>query len=333
MYKDIHINYNDEFDRYTSATLVENDYNAYRIFLHTPWDLSGCSARVTCRRADGLVIADLADVSGNDIVYIVNNAMYASEGELSMRISVISSDGSVLTACNAIFTAVPAYIGATTAESGGMVLLDKIQVQLLNLQTNVAAIQSDLTGIHTAIDNAKTEFAKASAEAAKVKENVDILVNWKPYVDRELKWTNYNVDRVTKRIGIWTATPVIEKLTSKFKIQIDFPIVWDKWGMSIDVDSDDLDDYKPPQSLGTNISPSDGIVSAPMLFYNKCTVTLYNKGEVVTTLTTQHIGDIGGVMCGILQLPCVEPIDSGNTAPSDPDEPITNPKIDDVELD
>ncbi|MCH5185875.1 MAG: hypothetical protein J1F64_07100, partial [Oscillospiraceae bacterium] len=106
--KDINVN-DKRFSEYAAEPLVIGDVQAYRIVLKTDLDLTGCRVLVNAKRPDGNVITDMGETNKNIAIYIMNSAMYAAEGELSVRVSVISNDSSTLTNKEIIFNVIAGF--------------------------------------------------------------------------------------------------------------------------------------------------------------------------------------------------------------------------------
>lgn len=136
MYKDIVINYGSEFENYTAVKLVENDFEAYRIVYRTPWDLTGCSVKAVCRRADGTVISSLGYTEDNCAMFVIDNSMYAVAGELNIRLTVYTASEQVITVCDVTATAVEAF-GDGIPGTNTKTVLDQILINVSKLSTEL----------------------------------------------------------------------------------------------------------------------------------------------------------------------------------------------------
>ena len=138
MYKDIIVNYGTELKKYTGADLVENDVNAYRIVYRTPWDLTGCTVKALCKRADGTVVSGTGIAEGTNAVFVMDSSMYAVPGELTVRLTVCTAEEQVITVCDVTANAVESFgdgIPGTNSKS----ILDQILINetKLNVQKNL----------------------------------------------------------------------------------------------------------------------------------------------------------------------------------------------------
>ena len=97
MTRDMTISNNGIFRQLDSACLVADDVQAYRIVYRTGQDLEGCTFQVTAIRADGQRVVDIGEVAGDTACYTLKNNMHSVPGELRLRLTVQSPDGSVLT--------------------------------------------------------------------------------------------------------------------------------------------------------------------------------------------------------------------------------------------
>ena len=106
MIKEVKTKAEGEFTDYSGAVLVQDDVQCYRIVLDCKQELTGASFQVSAKRADGVVIQDVGEVSGSRAQYVVANNMYAAVGEVVFRLTLVGADGSVLTAkelvCNVV---------------------------------------------------------------------------------------------------------------------------------------------------------------------------------------------------------------------------------------
>lgn len=150
------INANDrKFSEYSSVPLVGGDVCAYRIVLKTEFNLSGCRVNVNARRSDGRILTDVGEVNNNLAVYIINSNMYSVAGEVVIRISVISNDGSTVTDKEIIFNAVEEFgIGDICMEDGNS-LADVFTMHIQNTANphHVTASQVGLGDVRDKINN------------------------------------------------------------------------------------------------------------------------------------------------------------------------------------
>lgn len=97
------------FEEYMSSPLVEGDIGAYKIVLVTDNDLTGCSVRITAKRADGVYLDDIGTINGNNAEYMIKSSIYSVEGEVEIRFIISDKDGNSLTDKALIFNVLTNY--------------------------------------------------------------------------------------------------------------------------------------------------------------------------------------------------------------------------------
>mgnify|MGYP005758345755 CR=1 FL=1 len=150
-----------EFTDYSSAVLVQDDVQCYRIVLDCNQQLDGASFQVTAKRADGEVIQDMGTVSGSRAEYVVANNMYAVMGEVVFRLTLVGADGSVLTAKELICNVVEANGEADLTGDDRVPALSA-----LIAQASQAAAATDAANQAAQTANAAAEEANEAAQAA-----------------------------------------------------------------------------------------------------------------------------------------------------------------------
>lgn len=163
MYKDIIINYGTELEKYTGADLVENDVDAYRIVYRTPWDLTGCTVKALCKRADGTVVSGTGFAEGTNAVFVMNSSMYAVPGELTVRLTVCTAEEQVITVCDVTANAVESF-GDGIPGTNNKTILDQILINVAKINTALEEHKADKNNPHAVtkaqvgldnVDNAK----------------------------------------------------------------------------------------------------------------------------------------------------------------------------------
>ena len=114
--------------------LVADNVNAYEIVLTVPEDITGCSFEVVATRADGEKFIGLGSCKGNTASYVMDNQMHAVVGELSVRVSVVDSDGSYLTTNELLFTVIKGNGSDHAAAGTNVGLLTQILVKISNVE-------------------------------------------------------------------------------------------------------------------------------------------------------------------------------------------------------
>ena len=147
MYKDIIINYGTELEKYSGADLVENDVDAYRIVYRTPWDLTGCTIKALCKRADGTVVSGTGFAEGKNAVFVIDSSMYAVPGELTVRLTVCTADEQVLTVCDVIANAVESF-GDGIPGTNNKTILDQILINVSKINTALEGHKADESNPH-----------------------------------------------------------------------------------------------------------------------------------------------------------------------------------------
>lgn len=150
-----------EFTDYSSAVLVQDDVQCYRIVLDCNQQLDGASFQVTAKRADGEVIQDMGTVSGSRAEYVVANNMYAVMGEVVFRLTLVGADSSVLTAKELICNVVEANGEADLTGDDRVPALSA-----LIAQASQAAAATDAANQAAQTANAAAEEANEAAQAA-----------------------------------------------------------------------------------------------------------------------------------------------------------------------
>ena len=172
MYKDINIKYNRDYAHYTNVVLVSGDVNAYRISFDTPWDLTGCTFKVTCRRADDAIVTDIGEAGGSEATYIVANSMYSIAGDIAFQLTLIDGNGTVLTACEVSACVVEGNGEGIQAENLTPVL-DSVLINVAKINTALEEHKADKDNPHAVtkaqvglenVDNVK-QAAKADFDA------------------------------------------------------------------------------------------------------------------------------------------------------------------------
>lgn len=163
MYKDIIINYGTELKNYTGADLVENDTDAYRIVYRTPWDLTGCTVKALCKRADGTVVSGMGFAEGTNAVFVMDSSMYAVPGELTVRLTVCTAEEQVITVCDVTANAVESF-GDGIPGTNSKTVLDQILINVSKMNTALEEHTADKSNPHAVtkaqvglenVDNAK----------------------------------------------------------------------------------------------------------------------------------------------------------------------------------
>lgn len=97
MYRDIIIKENSRFFEDCPVPLVADDVGAYRICMKLVKYADARCIKVTAMRSDGVTITDSAAIAGDTAYYIIARNMYAAEGKLNLRISLLDTNNNALT--------------------------------------------------------------------------------------------------------------------------------------------------------------------------------------------------------------------------------------------
>jgi len=118
LFKEVYLT-DQKFTQYASFPLISGDTASYRIVLKTNFDLHDAQCLISAMRSDGKVLTDYGETNGNTAVYIIKSAMYSVPGELTVRLKLVSSDGSMLTDKEVIFKVNEGFgVGASCEKDG-----------------------------------------------------------------------------------------------------------------------------------------------------------------------------------------------------------------------
>lgn len=153
---------NGKFEEYMSKPLVCGDLRAYKIVLETDYDLDGHSVKITAKRGDGAVFDDIGVVSGRNAEYVIKSDIYAVEGEVEIRVVIISPEGNRLTDKALVFEVLSAHETGDmlAAGDGGKSIADLAITHIYDTENphNVTAEQLGLGMVLEGWEN-KIDFA------------------------------------------------------------------------------------------------------------------------------------------------------------------------------
>lgn len=86
-----------EFSYRYPQPIIKEDVNAYEIIFSSSEDMTGNIVSVRATRSDGVIIDDVAVISGKSATYTLKNNMYAVVGDVTIWVAITSDNGDYVT--------------------------------------------------------------------------------------------------------------------------------------------------------------------------------------------------------------------------------------------
>ena len=136
--------------------LVAGDARAYTLVFHAGESVDG-TMLLSATRADGETVTDSTEFSGRVCRYTMCNAMYETEGLLTVRVTVYTGE-KVLTSNELSFTVLPAANAGTVEKEDRYPILTKLILKTREIATDAQTALQEIT-------NAKNKLLPVSSEA------------------------------------------------------------------------------------------------------------------------------------------------------------------------
>lgn len=168
---------NNNFCQYVDTPLIPSDVNSYMISWNIGSGAVGASLKVSAKKSDGTVIEDVGEVDSKGMAtYTLKNNMYAAEGELILRLTVVQN-GEVLTDKELILEVAKAWDEAPIEGDDRVPALSTLIIQVNDTSSRVEAIQKNLIDVEAGAQVNVIETVKVNSTALEVNEKtVDVSV-------------------------------------------------------------------------------------------------------------------------------------------------------------
>lgn len=172
---------NNEYSQYVDTPLIPSDVNAYIISWNIGKYAAGSSLKITAKRSDGAVIEDACIVDDNGIAnYTLKNNMYAVEGELVLRLTIVQDD-EILTNKELIFVVTNSWNCQTIEGDDRVPALSTLIIEVNNIKRETENKQNELNDI---VENVLQHEAQA-------KKYSEAAQDWANDAHNALGKTNY----------------------------------------------------------------------------------------------------------------------------------------------
>nr|DAZ26023.1 MAG TPA: glycoprotein repeat protein [Caudoviricetes sp.] len=163
--REIKIKTNGDFWEYPSVPLVCGDTQAYKLVIPTAQYGGADIIKVTALREDGVTVIGSAPIPGAEAEYTLQNNMYAMEGQVKIRVSLIK-DESILTTAELVFDVLSAADETGIDADDRYPVLSQMLVTATHVveQGNYAQAQGEYARTQGDYAGEQGDYAKAQGE-------------------------------------------------------------------------------------------------------------------------------------------------------------------------